>query len=153
MRRSNLSGDSVLAEADRMPRVRGRRDLVRLLHEASEGIQSYLEHRAHRTILNTADFRGLRRQVAFVAMGMAYTVDTYDEATRTVIEFDGAKVHGTAAAKKYDNARDAALATLGLLTVRIGYDDAMRRPGWCRDVIRRTIAARAGRTQELARPA
>ena len=49
-----------------------------------------------------------------------------------------------------DNTRDAALATLDMLTLRIGYDDVMKRPAWCRDVIRRTIAARAsGRSVQL----
>jgi very-short-patch-repair endonuclease len=96
-------------------------------------------------VLNTADFSDLKRQVKFVAMGKDYIVDTYDEATRTVIEFDGAKVHGTREAKKRDNARDAALLTLGIATIRIGYDDAMTRPAWCREVIRRAIAARAVR--------
>ena len=146
MRRSNLTGAAVLRELARMPRVRGRRELVAVLKEASDGIQSFLEHRAHRTVLNTPDFRGLQRQVTFEAMGKTYIVDTYDEATRTVIELDGAKVHGTREAKARDNARDAALATLGLLTVRIGFDDVMNRPLWCREVIRRAIASRSVRT-------
>lgn len=151
MRRSNLKGAAVMRELAKMPRVKGRRELVRLLEEASQGIQSFLEHRAHRTVLNTADFRDLKRQVEFTAMGKTYTVDTYDAATRTVIEFDGAKVHGTRARKAYDNARDAALATLGILTIRIGYDDVMTRPAWCREVIRRALAARATGTAGVAR--
>jgi very-short-patch-repair endonuclease len=142
MRRSKLKGVTVKRTLARMPRVKDRRGLIRLLDEASEGIQSYLESRAKRTVLNTADFRGLQRQVEFVAMGKTYVVDTYDPVTRTVIEFDGAKVHGTYAAKKRDNARDAALLTLGIATVRIGYDDVMKRPQHCREVIRRTLAAR-----------
>jgi very-short-patch-repair endonuclease len=151
MRRSNLKGSAVLRELGKMPRVRGRRELVRILNEASEGIQSYLEHRAHRTVLNTADFRGLQRQVTFTAMGKTYTVDTYDAESRTVIEFDGAKVHGTRERKAYDNARDAALLTLGIATIRIGYDDVMTRPLWCREVIRRAIAARATGSSRVAR--
>lgn len=142
LRRSNMKGATVLRALDQIPRVHGRRALVNVLREASDGIQSYLESRAKRTVLNTADFRGLERQVVFFAMGQRYVVDTYHRASNTVIEFDGAKVHGSFAAKKRDNARDAALATLAVLTVRIGFDDVMKRPEWCRDVIRRTIAAR-----------
>jgi len=149
MRHSNLKESAVLRELAKMPRVRGRRELVRLLEEASDGIQSFLEHRARRTVLNTPDFRSLQRQVTFTAMGKTYTVDTYDEATRTVIEFDGARFHGSRERKAYDNARDAALLTLGIATIRIGYDDVMTRPAWCREVIRRAIAARSTGTQRV----
>ena len=76
-------------------------------------------------------------------MGRRCVVDTFHRESRTVIEFDGSRVHGSVVAKKRDNARDAALSTLGLLTLRIGYDDVMTRPAWCREVIRRTLAARA----------
>ncbi|MGC4175709.1 DUF559 domain-containing protein [Demequina sp.] len=150
MRRSSIKGSAVLRELAKMPRVRRRRELVAILHAASEGIQSYLEHRARRTVLNTADFRDLGRQVTIPAMSTEYVVDTLDEPTRTIIEFDGAKVHGTHAAKKRDNARDAALATMGYLTIRIGYDDVMTRPRWCREVIRAAIAVRAGGNVRVA---
>jgi very-short-patch-repair endonuclease len=143
MRRSNLKGSAVLRELAKMPRVSGRRELIALLNEASDGIESFLEHRAHRTVLNTKDFRDLRRQVKFTALGNNYVVDTYHEASRTVIEFDGAAFHGTKEAKRRDNARDAALATLGLLTLRIGYDDVMSDPLRCREIIRRTVASRS----------
>jgi len=144
MRRCNLRGSAVLRELARLPRVKGRRELVALLNEASDGIESFLEHRARRTVLNTPDFHCLKRQVEITAMGRTYKVDTLHEASKTIIEFDGAKVHGTRDRKKLDSARDAALATLGYITVRIGYDDVMTRPAWCREVIRRVIAARSG---------
>lgn len=147
MRRSSMRGSAVLRELARLPRVKGRRELIALLNDASAGIQSFLEHQARRTVLNTPDFRRLKRQVQITAMGITYTVDTLHEASKTIIEFDGATVHGTREQKKRDSARDAALAALGYVTVRIGYDDVMTRPAWCREVIRRVIAARSVRAR------
>lgn len=141
--RENLtSGSEILEALALFPRVKRRKKLLRLLEQLRDGIDSYLEHLADTTVLNTPDLRRLARQVRFVVAGKVYRVDAFDEETRTATEFDSRKYHNDDAARRRDIERDAALATIGIQTLRFTFEDVQDRPEWCRSVIQSTIAAR-----------
>lgn len=133
----------VHALVDRLPRVVGRQQLVRLLTHAADGVESYLEHRGGAKVLTGAAFAGVVRQHRLSVGGEAFRVDAYDPRTRTAFEFDGAEWHSRPEQRAKDLRRDALLAAVGVLTVRFGYWDVMERPQWCRDVALRTLAKRS----------
>ena len=75
--------------------------------------------------------------------GELFRLDMYDSVTRTCIEADGKRYHSTPEQHQRDARRDAILATRGILTVRLTYDDICDRPEWCRMIVRQVLAARS----------
>ncbi len=141
-RKSRIQSSDLLARASEYPRLRSRRALLRLLDEARDGVESYLEHLAATRVFNTAEFRGLRRQHQVRSSGKTYVLDLFDQATRVAIELDGRAYHGEETARRRDLERDADLAALGILTIRLTFEDITRRPEWCRDRVRSAIVVR-----------
>lgn len=127
------------------PRIRHRRALIEFLTALKDGIDSYLELLADRAVFNVPDLRDLERQVTFTVDGRTYRVDAFDRSTRTAIELDSRKYHGTESARRRDIERDAALASIGIQTLRFTYEQVRYRPEWCRKIVRNTIAARRQR--------
>lgn len=136
-----VTADEVGAALDRLPRVVGRRILARRALAASQGVHSFLEEAAWGTVLHTALGRSMLRQHRIAVAGRAFRVDAYHPASRTAIEFDGARWH-SGDARELDTVRDALLATTGVLVLRLRYSDVMTRPEWCREVVAMTVAAR-----------
>ncbi|PKQ25341.1 MAG: hypothetical protein CVT64_10075 [Actinobacteria bacterium HGW-Actinobacteria-4] len=125
-----------------LPRVPQRRELLRTLDAAAQGAESYLEERSFRTVFNTAEFAGLLRQHRVTCGERRYRLDLYDEKTRTAIELDGAAFHSGVDYRERDVRRDAELARIGILTLRLTYRDIMDRPGWCRETVREALRER-----------
>jgi very-short-patch-repair endonuclease len=125
-----------------MPRVRDRRRLARLLDSASAGAESHLEHVSLTSVFNTKEFSTLIRQHHLRVDGQRFRLDMYDAQTRTAIELDGAAFHDGAGQRERDLRRDAALASVGILTIRLSYRDVTNRPEWCRATVRATLRAR-----------
>ncbi len=144
-RRGVVSAAELMRRLKDFARVPRRRALVRLLSELALGIESYLEHVATTRVFNTRDFARLERQVAVRAAGQRYRLDLFDAKTRLAIELDGRLYHSDDASRRRDLARDADLASEGILTLRLTFEDITQRPAWCRARVKRTMAARRDR--------
>lgn len=134
--------EEVAGALERMPRVRGRESLQRRLILAAGGAESFLEERAHVDILRGDRLGSLIRQHRVRVGGKGYRVDAFDLRTATAVEFDGAENHDKPADRRRDVNRDALLAQLGILTVRLTFVDVMTRPGWCRRTLLAILKAR-----------
>ncbi|GMA36869.1 hypothetical protein [Demequina litorisediminis] len=122
-----------------MPRVAERRRLTRIASAAMSGAESRLEELGLTEVFGTAEFSGLIRQHTVVCAGRRWRLDLYDPASRTAIELDGAATHGSPAQRQADIGRDAALASVGIQTVRFG----LRGHGGASPVVPRGGAARS----------
>lgn len=144
--RTGVVGTEDLRHAlDIVPRVRGRKDFLRLLDAVAAGAESWLEAEGMRRVFNTKEFEHLVPQHVLEAEGVRYRADFFDPATRTVIELDGSQFHDAAPRRTRDLRRDAALASIGILTIRLGYRDVVERPEWCRRTVRAALGARTRR--------
>lgn len=142
VRLGRVTGPELQDRAADLPRIRSRRALERLLEELAGGAESYLEHEAIARVFNTRDFVGLVPQVEVAVGARHYRIDLYHSRARVAVELDGRAFHGDDAMRRRDLARDADLATLGILTIRLTFEDITLRAAWCRDRVRRAIAAR-----------
>jgi very-short-patch-repair endonuclease len=142
LRSRALTEAEVWIALDAMPRVRARRELVGRLASASAGAESHLEHVSLTTVFNTSEFAGLLRQHAIRTDAQRHRLDMYDPETRTAVERDGASFHSRVDQRERDLRRDAALASIGILTVRLSYRDIVGRPDWCRATVREVLRAR-----------
>ncbi|MBN2177245.1 MAG: DUF559 domain-containing protein [Demequinaceae bacterium] len=142
VRKDRVQSRDLLARVSRYPRLRSRRALLRLLDEMRDGVESYLEHLAATRVFNTAEFRGLRRQHRIQSSGRAYVLDLFDPGSKVAVELDGRAFHGEDSARRRDLERDADLAALGIVTIRLTFEDVTRRPEWCRNRVRSAISTR-----------
>ena len=124
------------------PRVRKRRRLEAFLVHLLDGMHSFLEYQGARTVLNTPDLAQMTYQEPFIIQGNRFYADRYDPVTRTSVEFDGREFHGTAQAQARDSWRDSLFVSAGVLPIHLPYEDVMKRPAWCREQVRKAIAAR-----------
>lgn len=142
VRREQITASALRARTSAYPRIRARRALVALLGPLDDGAESYLEHLAATRVFNTAEFRGFRRQYPVRTAGRTYVLDMYDDSARVAVELDGRAFHGEDAARRHDLERDANLASLGITTIRLTFEDVTGRPEWCRSRVRATLSAR-----------
>ncbi|WP_084076919.1 hypothetical protein [Demequina sp. NBRC 110057] len=126
-----------------MPRVTDRRRLTRIATAATQGAESWLEEQGLFQVFNTREFARLIRQHTVVCSGRRFRLDLYDPETRTAIELDGSATHAGPDQRQADIGRDAALASVGIQTVRLSYWDVVGRPEWCREVVGLVLAARS----------
>lgn len=141
VRDRKVSARDLAAAAERRPRIARRRALSRLVTLLAAGPESYLEWIAMTRVFNTREFAGFARQVRVTARGRAYVLDMFDASARIAVELDGRSFHGDDAARRRDVERDANLATVGITTIRLTFEDIRGRPDWCRDRVRRALAA------------
>lgn len=146
IRDKKSDANRILGALVHVPRMAHRREFIAFLGELKNGIQSYLEDLADRTVFNVPELQGLERQVVFWVDGSKYVVDAFDRETMTAIELDSRKHHGSEEARRRDIERDAALASIGVQTLRFTFEHIQDRPLHCRKRILATIAARRRRT-------
>ncbi|WP_203652854.1 endonuclease domain-containing protein [Demequina activiva] len=127
-----------------MPRIRRRRALTSRIEAAERGAESWLEERSLRTVFTSQEFDCFIRQHRIDREGRRYPLDMYDPFTRTAIELDSRSWHGSDEQRVRDIRRDADLAAMGVLTVRLSSRDLTERPHWCRQIVRDVLAARRG---------
>ncbi len=132
-------------EAARAPRVAGRRDLERVLGWFAGGATSPLEVRAQYETFADARFRDFEWQVDLGLGSRRATADMLHRRAMLVVELDGERYHSSRKDLIDDRNRDVDLAAAGYLTVRLGWDDVVRRPQWCRERLLSIIAARLER--------
>jgi very-short-patch-repair endonuclease len=135
--------DAVRDVMRELPRVTARRRIERVLNAFENGAESHLEMHGHDAVLADRRLRRVARQHRMMVNGERFRADAYDAATRTAIEFDGARFHTSAAQVEADKRRDLVLASIGIQTLRLTYRDVMERPAWCADLVAATLMARA----------
>lgn len=125
-----------------MPRIRARRSLTSRIEAAERGAESWLEEVGLREVFHAREFDYFRRQHEVIHRDLKYRLDMYDPFTSTCVELDSYAWHSRDKQRLADIRRDAELAGLGILTVRLPTQDLTHDPEWCRDVVRRTVAQR-----------
>lgn len=125
-----------------MPRVRQRRRLTSRVEAAERGAESWLEEVGLQSVFTGREFDGFVRQHRIRCGGRSYRLDMYDPFARLAVELDGATWHRTDAQRLRDIRRDAALATIGIHTIRLASVDLVDRPHWCRDIVLKARAKR-----------
>ncbi|MGZ0152094.1 hypothetical protein ACXJJ3_33890 [Kribbella sp. WER1] len=111
----------LLAELDSLPELTGRRVLRRILAEAAEGVQSFLEQAYLRRVERAHRLPRARRQVRAVDGGAVVYRDSEYSPYGVIVELDGQAGHADAASRWRDMARDNTAAASGKLTLRFGY--------------------------------
>ncbi|MEV6966134.1 DUF559 domain-containing protein [Hamadaea sp. NPDC051192] len=120
------------------PRLAGRADIGSLLDKLTAGCRSHLELFGLDHVF-TGPFD---RQVPVRVGPHTYYLDVYAAAERVAFELDGASWHSSTAQRELDVRRDAALATLGILTVRYTYHRLTSEPAAVRAEVAAILAAR-----------
>lgn len=139
---NGVSAARVIAQLDRLPRARGRRELLRMLALALDGVESYLEDRAVTRVFTGNAFESLILQHRVRVGDRTFHIDAFHAESRTAFELDGDGTHADPAAQRRDRRRDALLASQGILTVRFSFVDVMNRPDWCRAMAVEVMGAR-----------
>jgi len=152
MRAGRLDAQLVRRRLDQYPRVRGRPALVTLLAEFGGGATSFLEYRARTRVFSGPQFRDFQWQAPCSVRGTRYVLDMLHRSSRLAIELDGRAFHGDNESRLRDIQRDAELATVGIVTLRLTYDDIMGRPEWCRRTVLLALQARTGRSASINDP-
>jgi len=129
-------------EAQRTPRIAGRRDLERLLGWFSEGATTPLEVRAKHEAFADPRFHEFEWQAALALPSRRVSVDMLHRRAGVVVELDGDRYHSTRDARDKDRERHTDLTAAGFVVLRFGWNDITRRPGWCRERVLATVAAR-----------
>jgi hypothetical protein len=119
--------DRLLAALDGRPRTRWRQDLRMALGDAADGGRSVLEFRYISGVERGHGLPTARRQVRFEVGGRSFLLDNLYDGACLAIELDGRAYH-PAEQRSADNRRDAALATIGIVTVRYSWADVTERP-------------------------
>ncbi|MFW7413596.1 DUF559 domain-containing protein [Demequina sp. SO4-18] len=135
-------------EVERAPRVAGRRDLVKVLGWFAEGATTPLEVRAKHETFADARFRDIEWQAELRLGPRRVVADMLHRAAMVVVELDGDRYHSTREARDGDRERQNDLTAAGYVTIRLGWDDIVRRPERSR---RRVLTVVAGRLERAAR--
>lgn len=152
LREGKTSVAAIREALDYYPRIKGRRRLLAFLNHLVDGMQSWLEYVGARTVLDTPDLRRLTFQTRFVLEGHVFFADRYDPVSRTVVEFDSARWHGTPEARARDAWRDDHFRRAGMATVRLPYRSVIDEPQACRAKVRGVIAQRTARQDPRSPP-
>lgn len=129
------------AAAAALPRVRGRRALNALIAAVGAGAESHLETVGLREVFHTREFARLIRQHWVRIEGQSFRLDMFDAATLTAIELDGG-THADPEQRQRDIARDALLASRGILTLRFSWRQITQDPRQCRSLVRAVLRSR-----------
>jgi very-short-patch-repair endonuclease len=141
-RERHITATQLATRAALYPRIRDRRAFNRLVIDLAGGAESYLERVAMTRVFSTRDFATFTRQTPVRVRGRRYVLDMYDADARLAVELDGRRFHGGDTARRRDLARDAELASVGITTIRLTFEDVVKRPAWCRTRVASALAAR-----------
>lgn len=130
------------AALDRFPRLVGRRDLLDLAGLLEAGCESELEIWGYLGVFDVPGLRhGVRQKIVRVR-GRAYRLDLAYEDERVAVELDGDRYHSSRAQRERDRRRDAALASIGWLSLRFSHARLHSDVAGCRRDTLATLAAR-----------
>jgi len=120
--RDRKTTHTALAEAlDLQPNLTGRAEMRTLLGLVAGGCHSELELWGHEQVFSMPGLRHARAQFPIRLEGRRVYLDRYFEQEMVDLEMDGAAYHGLPGQRERDLRRDAALARLGILTVRVSH--------------------------------
>lgn len=142
VRRRTTTAARVREELARHPRLPGRAGLEDLLAKIDAGCRSELELWGYERVFTGQPFADLERQVTVVVDGTAFVLDCSDRRAMLAVELDGRQYHDGPWQRERDLARDAAVAELGILTVRYAHRRLTREPADCREQVLRLVAVR-----------
>jgi very-short-patch-repair endonuclease len=142
VRRRATTAARVREELARHPRLRGRAGLEDLLTKIDAGCRSELELWGYERVFIGQEFADLERQVTVVVDGRTFVLDCFDRRAMLAIELDGRQYHDGPWERERDLARDAAVAELGILTVRYAHRRLTQEPAVCREQVLRLLQVR-----------
>lgn len=116
----------LLAELALLPVLPGRRVIGRILAEAAEGVQSFLEQAYLRRVERAHGLPRARRQVRATDSGAVVYRDSEYTPYDVIVELDGRAGHADSISRWRDMTRDNAAATTGKVTLRFGYQVVSR---------------------------
>lgn len=132
----------LLSALEAMPRVRDRAWLHRVLADLEAGTCSVLEHSYLTDVERPHGLaRGRRQAGRITAQGMVLRDVAYERFALNV-ELDGRMFHDHAGQRDLDLDRDLDAATLGEVTVRLGWGQVVDRPCRTADRIARLLGLR-----------
>ena len=140
-------GSRLLACLEQQPKTAGAAEMRELFGLLSLGIHSHLEAWGHTHVFMDPRLPLSRAQVPeTLPSGRKVYLDRLFEEEMVNVELDGAAYHGKPGQRERDLRRDAALATLGYLTVRFSHLRLHADPEGC---IRELLAILATRRRQL----
>jgi hypothetical protein len=120
-RQRRTTPDRLLAELNRLPRLRGRKMLRQILTDASTGVESLLEHTYLTRVERAHGLPVATRQVrATDGSSVSYRDNEY-EPYGVIVELDGRAGHADTASTWRDMHRDNSATLRGKPTLRFGY--------------------------------
>jgi hypothetical protein len=132
----------LLEALDRQPRTSGATALRGLIALLFDGCHSELEIWGHGALFTHPSMPPSRGQVRLRVGERVVYLDRLFDAERVVVELDGAAYHARPGQRERDNRRDAALARLGLLTVRYSHQRLHAEPAEVRAELLEILAVR-----------
>jgi very-short-patch-repair endonuclease len=144
VRREFVTAPAIAARTLAYPTLRRRGPFMALLDDLAGGIDSFLELQAAREVLVGPDFAGIDRHVRIGPLRRRFEADFFHAGARLDVETDGKRFHNDDAKRRRDLERDAILASAGIQTIRLTFEDVMGRPRWCQRMVIDAIRARSG---------
>jgi len=138
-----VTPDELRAALTRLSRLAGRRELSALTELLAAGCESELEIWG---LIGVFDVPGLDhavRQKVVRVDGRRYRIDLAYEHERVAVELDGDRFHSSREQRERDRRRDAALASVGWLTLRYSHSRLHKDVSGCRRDTLATLAARS----------
>lgn len=124
--------------------IADRAQLVHLLDLLAAGCHSELEIWGHQHVFTAPEMPAFVRQLRVVAGGAVHYLDLAHPDSRTAIELDGWRYHGSREQQEADRQRDARLAAAGWLSLRYTSVRLHREPAAVRLEVLAVIATRSG---------
>lgn len=142
VRRRIITPSELRAVAERACGMRERSHLLRLIDQLVAGCESELELWGYLGVFDVPGLRhGVRQRVVRVG-SRTYRLDlAYDE-ERVAVELDGDRYHSSRQQRERDRRRDAALASIGWVTLRYSHERLHRDVDGCRRDTLATLESR-----------
>ena len=121
LRDRHVSATMLRLALDRQPRTPGAAQMRNIVELVAAGNHSELEIWGHTNIFSSPSLPPSRPQHPMRIAGRRIFLDRYFEEEKLDVELDGAAYHGRPGQRERDIRRDAALAALGIQTVRFSH--------------------------------
>jgi len=129
-------------EMQRLPKLKGRSELRRLIDLLGRGCHSELELFGYATVFAHPSLPAFESQYRVQLRSRTVYLDLADAALRVAIELDGAEFHDNPEAIERDRRRDVELAALGWVVLRFSARRLREDPAGVRREVRAVLAAR-----------
>jgi len=148
VRERRTTGERLLDALAASGRVVGAAEMRHTFGLIAAGCHSPLELWGHEHVFGSGELRRATCQVRMRTRNGIVYVDRYYEDEMLAVELDGAAYHGAPGQRERDIRRDAALAALGIQTIRFGHPRLFRDPAGVRA---ETLDVLAMRRRQLGR--